>query len=398
MPIRYMGTKRVLAPTVRQVLDEIDVRGPVVDLFSGMGSVAEALAPRHAVVVNDLLSFTSAFGRARFTATTKGDRNSVLRRLRGSFSEHKAHLRAMYSRRLAKEARALEGSVRDLQRWFDGAPHVGRSRHYERIAASASAREGCDRYRLVTVYFASGYLSTRQAIEADALRFAIDVAVHPDERDWALASWILAISRVVNAPGHTAQFLKPSSKAAAERIRRTWARTLWPLFVSALDSIEPLGTRSWRGSNQVVTHDALELLRTLHARDVGAVYADPPYTKDQYSRYYHLYETLYRYDFPDALGNARARSDRFSTEFCLASAVASAMEDLVLESDRIGRPLVLSYPSNGLLSTRGIQVSDLIERHRSITQVIEIPHAHSTLGARAGKKSKATTECIYVSC
>lgn len=67
MVVRYMGTKRHMANHVRDAISDLQPSGRVVDLFSGMGSVAESLRDTASVVTNDALSFTAAVSRARFT-------------------------------------------------------------------------------------------------------------------------------------------------------------------------------------------------------------------------------------------------------------------------------------------------------------------------------------------
>ena len=81
----------------------------------------------------------------------------------------------------------------------------------------------------------------------------------------------------------------------------------------------PIGSAGWRSRNRVFAQDANSLLAELcHLPDRPAViYADPPYTDDQYSRYYHLYETLLYYDYPEALGTGRYRPDRFRSQYSL---------------------------------------------------------------------------------
>lgn len=397
VPIRYMGTKRTLAPVVRTIIDELEPRGQVVDLFSGMGSVAHALAPRYPVTTNDLLSFTTAFARCRFTAAHRGKRDDLLRAVIGRFELHRAELTAAYQWRINRERRAMVGGPGHLAEWFDEAPHVGNSTHYQQEARAANKLRGRLRFRLATLYFATGYFSTKQAIEIDALRYAIDrMDLARDDRDWAIAAWLLAAGRLVNAPGHTAQYLRPSSAKACSRIVQTWNRKVWPLFVDALDELRPLGNARWRRSNIVANDEALHFLGSLEARCVGAIYADPPYTKDQYSRYYHVYETLYRYDFPDSEGRARARTDRYSTDFSLASGVERALDELVRLTTTLQRPLVLSYPADGLLASRGVVIEELIRRHRKLTRTFEIQHQHSTMGGSQGAKLKDTMERIYV--
>lgn len=395
MPIRYMGTKRVLAPVVRSIVDDLDVAGPVVDLFSGMGSVAQALSPKHSVVTNDLLAFTTAFARCRFTSGPRRTRTALSKAVVRKFRQSHADLSSSYRWRLNREKGALADGREALEAWFDEAPHVGNSVHYAREARRSAALAEPGDYRLATLYFATGYFSTAQALEIDALRAALDrVRLTPDERDWAMAAWLLAAGRLVNAPGHTAQFLRPSSDEAFSRIQRTWARSVWPLFLSALDDLGTVGNAKWRRGNRVVNGEALKVLDGMSTDSIGAIYADPPYTKDQYSRYYHVYETLYRYDFPDSSGRARARSDRFSTGFSLATQVEDSLDHLVRRSGELERPLILSYPDDGLLATRGLEVEDIIRRHRSQVSIVKMAHTHSTMGGTT--KSKDTTECIYV--
>ena len=131
-------------------------------------------------------------------------------------------------------------------------------------------------------------------------------------------------------------------------------------------------------------------------RGVGAVYADPPYTKDQYSRYYHVYETLYRYDFPDSHGAGRVRSDRFSTGFCLKSGVVGAFEELFDAVASRGIPLILSYPTEGLLASRGLTVPDLLTDRLNLAAVHSFQAQHSTMGASSGSTTKDATENLYV--
>jgi adenine-specific DNA-methyltransferase len=397
VPIRYMGTKRVLAPIVRGVVDDLTISKPVVDLFSGMGSVACSLAPRHSVVTNDLLSFTTAIARSRFMSTSRRSRDSVLKDVVGKFREHHAEMSSRYNIRLKLEREFLASGREALMEWFDTAPHVGNSGHYLNMARNSKMLLGDYDYRLATLYFATGYFSTAQAIEIDSIRFAIDKsALNEDERDWAIGAWLVAAGRLVNSPGHTAQYLRPTSDLGFERIRRSWRRTVWPLFVTGLEDLQSVGTKSWRKSNRVMNCEALSLLDSLNPNDVGAIYADPPYTKDQYSRFYHVYETLYKYDFPKSSGRARARGDRFSTGFSLAKSVEESMSNLIERTTDMKRPLILSYPKQGLLSSRGISIEDVIARFGTVATKIEIQHAHSTMGGSQGMKHKHATECIYV--
>src|SRR5262249_1443697 len=155
-------------------------------------------------------------------------------------------IRATYREHAEDEARRLRSSLRIEQRALDKGQlalasymaevqHAGNSARISRQAKDAIASSGADHYRMIRQYFAAGYFSTRQAIQMDALRFAIDSAnlARPD-RDWALSAWISASATLINAPGHAAQYLKPNNEAAYRRIRRVWIRPVWETFYNEL--------------------------------------------------------------------------------------------------------------------------------------------------------------------
>jgi adenine-specific DNA-methyltransferase len=398
VPIRYMGTKRDIAHRVRRLVADLKPRGPVVDLFSGMGCVAEGLAGLRSVVTNDALSFTAVFARARFTASGRPLRFAdAITMLREPYRAHLNNLVAGQRSRLRAEERALGSTRLELAAYMADAEHVANSTRVAKHAKRAASAIGADRYCMTTHYFSAGYFGLRQAMQLDALRFAIDsVEVCADDRDWLLGSWLAAAATVANAPGHTAQYLKPNNDNAAARIRRYWRRSIWEEFQNRLIELKLVGTPAWRAKNRVEVSDALELLRSGRLEGVGAVYADPPYTKDQYSRYYHVYETLYRYDFPGAAGEGRARPDRFSTGFCLISGVEAAFVELFEAVADLKVPLVLSYPSAGLLRDAGRDVSTLARTRLRIEAAESFSAEHSTLGASKGAKTKSATENLYV--
>lgn len=398
MAFRYMGTKRHLAPHVRAALLDVADGRPVLDLFCGMGSVAEALASDVPVIVNDFLRFTSVFSRARFLNAKRTDTGTAMRRLIPPYLEHRERLRKGFVRRLADEARHMGAGPEGLADWMRRAPHAGRSAHYRQAAAVADRANGADRYQMITRYYSAGYFSTAQAIDLDAIRWAIDCRPSVGSRSWLLAAWLQAASAIINAPGHSAQFLKPNDRAAYVRIDRYWRRSAWEAFVTALAAIQPVGTTSWRSTNRVRNSEALNLLARLDQTDVGAVYADPPYTRDQYSRFYHLFESMYRYDFPTSKGEGRTPTPASmrSSSFSQANSVRDAFESLFVGVAQLGCPLVLSYPSNGLLVTRGADPIDVARPWLRVIDHLTVEHVHSTLGASKGDKSKRAEENLYV--
>lgn len=394
-----MGTKRHMADHVRAAILEIAPSGQVVDLFSGMGSVAESLADLLPVATNDAAGFASAISRARFLGEPR-DRSprAVIERLEPIYRNRLATLKTLFAAQLAAEAHALT-NLDTLATYMTRARHVGNDPSTRAMAAACATTMSESRYSLASLYFSAGYLSLQQAIEVDALRAALemsDLRGEPGYYDWAIAAWLRAVSLVLNAPGHTAQYLRPNSDAAFKRITRSWQRSIWGEFATALEFVDQVGSIEWRAKNTVHNSDALDLVAGNELSHVAAVYADPPYTKDQYSRFYHVYETLYRYDFPQSIGAGRARPDRFATAFSLKSAVQSAFHDLCRNVSRLNLPLVLSYPDNGLLNQTGSRVDAITAKYFATTSVVQVPTLHSTLGASRGSSTKNATENLYV--
>src|SRR5688572_18070396 len=64
MPVKYLGSKRVLLPLVLRAIESVAPRGTVVDLFSGTARVGHALKARgYRVLANDHTAFAETFAR-----------------------------------------------------------------------------------------------------------------------------------------------------------------------------------------------------------------------------------------------------------------------------------------------------------------------------------------------
>jgi adenine-specific DNA-methyltransferase len=182
------------------------------------------------------------------------------------------------------------------------------------------------------------------------------------------------------------------------RILRQRRRDIWEQFLHEAVALEPYGNADWRAGNAVMQSDALEIWEELD--ELGPqdwiVYADPPYSKDHYSRYYHVLETLTRYDHPGAVGKGRYRPDRFATPFSLKTRVEAAMDELCGAVAERGHTFILSYPSNGLLNAGcGVDPGDLLRDHFCRVDLsMRRPTSHSTLGARHGSARNSVSATV----
>ena len=404
--IRYMGAKHDLAPLVASVVRDLP-GGPLLDLFAGMCSVAGQLAQtRRTAWCNDVQRY--AYLVASALLANKADPPGHLRAalaLGDLFVANVRELSDTYERELRAESRALERGVSSYQRLHENWRHVGNDASTASEALRLSRRPAAKPYRLATLTFAYGYFGLRQSIELDSIRFAIDEAfqqkrVTKEERDYLLVALLQTCSHVASAPGHFAEFLRPHSERAFARIRAARAHAVWPRFLGELGRIRPYGTSTWRATNRVyrsTADDALSHLSRSAGTRPSVVYADPPYSRAQYSRYYHVLETMTLYDYPTVTGIGRYRDDRYQTEFSQIGRVAGAFKRLANGVARIGAALVVSYPSNGLLYETGEDLLRILQtEYRAVTIAVRAQREHSTLGAARGTARKEVEELIFV--
>ena len=402
--IRYMGTKRAIVPHVVSLVEALsEPRTRFADLFAGTGSVAASLANRNPVALNDALEFPVALARARFLRRSASFGPRDLVRLESAVSSKLQHLREGCIGAIREEDEALRRGYRATRELIAAAQHVGNSDLH--LEAARLARDSGS-YRLVSLYFGRGYFSSEQAMMFDAYRWAIDElypaagdgagsARRAGVRDVLIAAWLIAASRVANGPGHTAQFLRATSESGFRRVSAYWRRAVPEEFRSGLAALLPLGGTEWRRRNWTLCADSTNLPAS--ARQYlrrSLLYADPPYTKDHYSRFYHVLETMFKYDYPSSSGQGRIRSDRHLSDFSFRSRASWAFAQLGATAADLSSTLIVSYPSTGLLS-RG-ELLDALAPFGRVRIAAELPHIHSTLGGSPGRASSGVVECLYV--
>lgn len=404
-----MGNKHALAPDVARLVADEAPRSPLVDLFCGMCSIGSAVAPSgRPVWGNDIQGYAAVAAECLIASRDQPVRSPELSRILFSdFSKNAQALRSRFEPELRQEIQTLARNDLDAyQSAYADWRHVGNDVALASEAQRLARHPKTFPYRLCTLTFAWGYFGLAQAIELDSLRYAIDRAklagtLTADQAQWALLALLGTASTCGSAPGHFAQYLKGSTVESFARIARQRARHPWDIFLQLADGHRPFGGRRWRKQNRVMCQDALGIWPALDDLDVAhaVIYADPPYSKDHYSRYYHVLETLTRYDYPSASGSGRYRPDRFHTPFSLKREVAGAFQTLFQSIADRGWTLVLSYPSNGLLTkcSDGASLDDLLgASFRRVRLAHQTPIAHSTLGARHGASRVDAVELIWV--
>ncbi len=348
----YMGAKTQLCPAISAILESyLPADGVVLDLMCGSGAASGAFAQRWQVYASDAQAFS------RNLALIQGG-GMTIRRAKSLVTEIVDLAKSTYARVAELVRRDIEieegflmselsdAGAEEFALWAVNYPRV----NTQRFLANKKLVEEIELHRmypsthvptLFTRYYANLFFGVRQSAEIDSLRRAIDNIESLHERNWALGALICAVSACAdNYGGHFAQprFDSSSPEKLHGKIRETIARRTMSITQEFSARLINLATESERTIHVVEPIEGpwkhcLEKAKPLLAGRAAAVYLDPPYTRDEYSRYYHILETLVRYDYPVVSGKASipAKGDggRFASEFFTRSSLS--VEDTITE-------------------------------------------------------------------
>lgn len=156
----------------------------------------------------------------------------------------------------------------------------------------------------------------RQMIEDNKITF--------NEKEYCilLASLIYSCDRCSNTCGHYEAYIK-----------NTYIKDSFKF-----ELVSPIINNSCDSRNiNIYREDANVLAKQIQA---DIVYIDPPYSSRQYSRFYHLLETLVKWDKPELFGTAMKPKEENMSDYCKSKAL-DAFKDLIYSLDC--KYIIVSY-------------------------------------------------------
>lgn len=404
-PIQYLGGKWRLLDAIEAAVTPFvsSSRPALCDLFCGTGVVSARLARVGPVLASDV----QEYGRVLASALLNPRRIDVPEIL------HTAHqlFDSLVTPELAKlfsyETECLSGAPGTAEAVCELLEHGSiaagtwrqASSRLGDLISSVAFQPAVAPHSVMTRYYGGVYFSYPQAAQLDALTSTAH-ALDPDFRDTAIAALLSTASGLVTSVGgHFAQPVRP--RTSDGRIKRgvtlTIARTRQ---LNAFDVFARWLTRyiTREPARHVSTAQRSDFQTTLSELpgDVGCVYADPPYTRDHYSRFYHVLETLALGDSPGlstmVLGGrvlpsrGLYRKDRHQSPFCVVSRAPAAFDQLFSSLADKRTSLVLSYspipqtekPRARVMTLPALEAA--AEKHFSHVEVRTVqPIAHAKL-------------------
>lgn len=365
--LNYLGSKlRLLDFIEDKVLDVTPQGTGICDLFAGSGCVSRKLSRLRPVVSCDIQGYSKVIGNAllcQFVVTDK-----MIEDFFTSLDNESVNkLLEVFTPLIELEQNAIENKNLDVLTCIleHGSLEVFNLEHNlsclsdQLVVVSKNLKKtGLDDVRsLISRYYGGVYFSYKQAVEIDIILENIHRLVSEDNRDLFLAALLSTASDVVDTVGkHFAQPIKArDSKGNIKMTVYNKAVKDKTIDVIALYREWLLKYRYLSKSDyQHITMqgDYVQCLRSL-PDNVRTVYADPPYTRDHYSRYYHVLETLTLRDTPKIstvtihgsthVSNGIYREDRHQSPFCIKSKAPEAFRKMFELTASTGRNLLLSY-------------------------------------------------------
>lgn len=232
--------------------------------------------------------------------------------------------------------------------------------------------------------YADTYFSLKQCEYIDSVRYAIDQIENEYKKDLYLFALMSAMCKVQSTPGHFAQYMPKEHP----RIVPLQKMDIYEEFLGKCDNYSDLCFTN--NKNKTFCGDYKELFK----KDIGhvdTIYLDSPYSQEQYSRFYHVLETLVKYDNPEVNFKAKYRDGRFQSDFCYKSKVKQEFENILQYCKDNKINLVISYSNKGVLGSD--ELEELCNDYFKKVCVKKINYTHST----QGKGIKELNELI-ISC
>ena len=176
----------------------------------------------------------------------------------------------------------------------------------------------------VTKNYGKKYFAIEDALKIDYIREDIEKRrknLNKAEYNILLASLIYSFDRSANTVGHYDAYIK--------------SKSLRPKFNFEL--ISPVIKSGDKRTIKIYREDANSLASKVTA---DIVYIDPPYSSRQYSRFYHVIETITKWDKPDLFGEALKPEPENMSEYCKTKAIDYFNELIV---DLKAKYIVVSY-------------------------------------------------------
>lgn len=357
LPMQYLGSKsRISKWTLEHIATRFQSSKVFYDLFAGTGAIsAEAVKREFNLVANDVQPYSYAVLRALFLENRKGLKE-LANRLE-EFDDNKELLSS--GRRKAKDLlekeffffenrKDINFDWREYKHFCENIPLLDLDGEIDRLRKQ-------NEWNLFINYYANTYFGIRQCLQLDTIR-EFSESLSPRLKLLLIAATISVMTYAVSSTTHLAQFLKASSKITVQNLIKKRNINIIKEVSKRLCDLNHYPLPKFKAT--ILNLDYIDALTAVDLDRDWIVYIDPPYFKEHYSRYYHVLDTFYLYDYPyltfnkriNAVSRGRYRLERFTSDFGLKGKVESAFETIIKKCYQKKVRMAISYANTSLVS------------------------------------------------
>ena len=332
--IRYMGNKNKLLDFIIPEVEKITTQKSIVcDLMSGTNSIGYALKNKYRIYANDVQKYSECIAKALIVNNT-----------------------VVIDEKSGKQD--LENNYR---------------RNLEEM-----------QYNFFYKTYSDTYFSDIQCKDIDSIRYAIEQIKEESKKNLYLTVLMSVTCKVQSTTGHFAQYMPKEHK----RIIPLRNMNVWDEFIEKCNDFKNITNNNMQ--NKSFNLDYKELIKLDEIKNVDTFYLDSPYSREQYSRFYHILETIVKYDNPTVSYKAKYRDDRFMSDFCYKNKVSNEFENIIKFCNNNNSNLIISYSNKGVIESEKLE--KICRKYYDNVNIKTNNYKHST----QGKGNNKLLEYLYV--
>ena len=297
--LNYQGNKASLMPFIsKNICKYISPGDTICDIFSGSGSVGSFLKDNHPIIANDAELYSSIISSALLNMPT----SSELTKTKNSFLVGiEANLKSQlvkHKETIANERNLLAcGNTDELINFYNSFPTI-----WNGIDKSINhtTLKNKNEYNLFLYYYSGTYFGIEQSICIDSIIKTIHEAKSKEAQNILFTCLFHSMKETVfSKDGHMAQPLN-IKKNSARHLKQRNKDVLVYFYDKLNEFVSASSDIIDTNKHKVYNLDLSDLLNTedFKKQPIKLIYADPPYTDMQYSRYYHLLNIAVQYSYP----------------------------------------------------------------------------------------------------
>lgn len=390
--LQYMGSKsRILSHICDPIIKNKKIE-KVVDLFAGTGSVGYALNDYKNIVSNDIEYYAYVLNQAILNGCifSQKDENEFLQSVYLTYTKIISCVEDAIE--AEKSFFLSDPDYREYKIFCENTPSVfvpaTSDKRLKSIADIVSkivpgTKPNMELPCLFLTYYANAYFGIAQCCQIDAIRQAIS-SIGDINVQYVLLSVLMSVmSSTASTTTHFAQYLKVKSKPTCLNLIEKRKTDIIVEFKRLLAEYKDAGLCSSNTNRSLCFNlDFVDCLNHITLDAHTLVYADPPYFKEHYSRYYHVLNTVCLYDYPSMSINpqtqeysiGRYRENRSVSDFGKKAKALGAFKCLIEKCADSGAWLMISYSDNSIVAISDIE-NLAQQQYDVLVEKIELNHS-----------------------